>query len=62
MLIKHAGLTRATTSFFYAYGDDKSLWHSFKEKIDSYSSDPGFRKEAVQAANETFGKFREWMM
>lgn len=61
MLIRHAGQTKETTSFFYGYGDDKSMWTSFKDKIDTYSSD-GFSEDMVDAANETFTKFKEWMM
>jgi heme oxygenase (biliverdin-IX-beta and delta-forming) len=62
MLIRHAEQSKETTSFFYGYGDDKSMWASFKEKIDTYSSDSAFSDEMVNAANETFEKFREWMI
>ena len=63
MLIKYAGLTPETTSFFYAYGDDKKyMWPSFKEKLDSYPADEQFRSQVIEAANETFLKFKEWMV
>jgi heme oxygenase (biliverdin-IX-beta and delta-forming) len=63
MLIRHAGLTPDTTSFFYAYGDGgKEMWQSFKEKMDSYFPDNNLRKEAIDAANATFTRFREWMV
>lgn len=62
MLLRNAGLTSETTSFFYAYGEDKGLWKAFKDKIDTYSADSSFSEEMVDAANETFSKFKEWMM
>lgn len=62
MLIKHAGLTPDTTSFFRAYGDDKSFWISFREKLDSYPADPVFKEEVIAAANNTFTAMREWMV
>lgn len=62
MLIKYAGLTPETTSFFYAYGDDrKNMWPSFKEKLDSYPADDHFREQVIGSANETFSKFKDWM-
>ena len=62
MLINYARMTPETTSFFYAYGDDKSLWKSFKHHIDTYTAESDFSDEMVAAANETFVKFREWML
>jgi heme oxygenase len=62
MLMRHAGQTKETTSFFYGYGEDKDMWTSFKDKIDTYSSDSAFSEDMVDAANETFEKFREWML
>lgn len=61
MLIKHAGLTPETTSFFRAYGDDKTLWASFREKLDSYPDDPAFKEEVIAAANATFTALKNWM-
>lgn len=61
MLIKHAGLTPETTSFFYGYGDEKTMWSSFKEKLDKYPADDQFREQVIGAANETFSKFKDWM-
>lgn len=63
MLIKHAGLTPDTTAFFYGYGDNsKEMWQSFKDKMDSYFPDDTLHKEVITAANETFAKFKEWMV
>ena len=62
MLIRHAGLTPETTTFFNAYGEDKTMWKAFKDKIDTYTAESGFSEEMVAAANETFTKFREWML
>lgn len=61
MLIKHAGLTPDTTSFFRAYGDDKTLWNSFREQLDSYPDDPSFQTEVIAAANDTFTALKNWM-
>lgn len=62
MLIKHAGLTPETTSFFRAYGDDKALWDSFREKLDSYPDEPSFNEEVIAAANATFTALKNWMV
>ncbi|MET0391912.1 MAG: biliverdin-producing heme oxygenase [Chitinophagaceae bacterium] len=62
MLIKHVGLTPETTSFFSAYGDDKTLWASFREKLDSYPDDPSFQEEVIAAANDTFTALKNWMI
>ena len=61
LLMKQAGLTPASTSFFRAYGDDKTLWHSFREKLDSYPAGSGFSDEVVAAANDTFTRLKNWM-
>lgn len=62
MLIKYAGMTPETTSFFNVYGEDKkSMWQSFKDKLDMYSGDAEFEKEAVSAANDTFNGLKAWM-
>jgi heme oxygenase len=61
MLIKYAGLTPETTSFFYGYGEDKKMWTSFKEKLDNYPGDVDFREQVIGAANETFDRFKDWM-
>ena len=62
MLIKYAGMTPETTSFFNVYGEDKKkMWEAFKNKIDEHSGDSQFVTEAVAAANDTFTSFREWM-
>jgi heme oxygenase (biliverdin-IX-beta and delta-forming) len=62
MLINYAGMTTDTTTFFYAYGDDKSLWKSFRDKINTYTAESDFSEEMVTAANETFLKFRDWIL
>lgn len=62
MLIKHAGLTPATTSFFNVYGDKKKdMWQSFREKLDLYFGDRLKADEVISAANETFTRFEAWM-
>jgi heme oxygenase (biliverdin-IX-beta and delta-forming) len=61
MLIKYAGMTPETTQFFNVYGNNKKqMWDAFKIKMDEHS-DPGFIKDAVAAANDTFTAFRQWM-
>ncbi|MEO8406212.1 MAG: biliverdin-producing heme oxygenase [Chitinophagaceae bacterium] len=61
MLIKYAGLTPATTSFFNVYGDQKKeMWQSFKEKMDASVASQSFDK-TVAAANSTFDLFKQWM-
>ena len=63
MLIKYAGQTPATTSFFNVYGDGKKqMWQSFKDSLNTYSGDADFENAAISAANETFNRFREWVM
>lgn len=63
MLIKYAGLSSDTTTFFSVYGDDKKkMWQSFKDAVDVYTGDNNFEKDAIAAANETFTTFREWMI
>jgi heme oxygenase (biliverdin-IX-beta and delta-forming) len=62
MLIKHAGLTPETTSFFNVYGEKKKeMWQSFKKKLDYFFEDGGKGDEVVAAANETFTRFEAWM-
>lgn len=61
MLIKHAGLTPEATSFFRAYGDDKTMWTSFRETLDAYPADPSFRTDVITAANDTFTALKKWM-
>lgn len=63
MLIKYAGLSPGTTSFFYAYGNDsKEMWQSFKDKMDNYFPYDDLRNDVIEGAIDTFSKFREWML
>ena len=62
MLIKHAGLTPETTSFFNVYGEKKKeMWQSFKEKMDFFFGDRFKADEVIASANETFSRFEAWM-
>lgn len=63
MLIKYAGQSPATTSFFNVYGDDKKqMWQSFKDSLNTYSGNADFENAAISAANDTFNGLKQWML
>jgi heme oxygenase len=48
-------------SFFYSYGPDtEAMWATFKEAVNRQATLPGEQKEVVEAANQTFIKFKAW--
>jgi heme oxygenase (biliverdin-IX-beta and delta-forming) len=48
--------------FFNGYGADTfSKWHAFKEHLNNYSSEKQVQDTVVNAANETFIKFKNWI-
>lgn len=62
MLTKYANVTPDSTSFFRAYGDDKTeMWRSFIERLNEASDGENFEAEVIESANQTFSRFREWM-
>jgi heme oxygenase len=53
----------ASFSFFGGYGDStEGMWMQFKEKLDNYTDDEKQHKQMIKAANETFVKFKEWIL
>ncbi len=49
--------------FFSAYGDEvEEKWYSFKNHIDLYTSNADVSKQVISAANDTFLKFKEWIV
>lgn len=50
-------------SFFNGYGDStETMWASFRRQLDNYTTDPVQHDEMVRAANDTFIKFKEWIL
>jgi heme oxygenase len=48
-------------SFFLGYGEDTgAMWQSFKEDLEQPFNDDE-REEIVQAANDTFLRFKQWI-
>jgi heme oxygenase len=54
--------TEGGLSFFKSYGDDTMLmWNQFKTVLESQVTSAESSSIIIQAANETFFKFRLWM-
>lgn len=48
-------------SFFQGYGEDTgAMWQAFKEDLEQPFDDDE-REEVVQAANDTFERFKQWI-
>jgi heme oxygenase len=48
-------------SFFNSYGPDtEAMWATFKEAVNRQATLPGEQIEVVEAANQTFIKFKAW--
>ncbi len=49
-------------SFFNGYGDQtESMWTSFKSSLEQLVVEPGEQAMVIQAANETFTRFKNWI-
>jgi heme oxygenase len=54
--------TQEGLSFFTSYGDDTMLmWNQFKTVLESQATSTASSSIIIQAANETFFKFKLWM-
>lgn len=62
MLEKYANVSRENVSFFRIYGQEKrNMWLSFIEELNKIPVTEDFQIELVNAATETFSKFKDWM-
>ncbi|HYE55593.1 MAG TPA: biliverdin-producing heme oxygenase [Chitinophagaceae bacterium] len=49
-------------SFFNGYGEQTgTMWATFKERLNHYTTDAAQHMEMINAANETFIKFKHWI-
>jgi heme oxygenase len=49
-------------SFFNSYGDQTEfMWHKFKAVLDKQAENEAEQDIILQAADETFLKFRSWV-
>ncbi|HEY0676730.1 MAG TPA: biliverdin-producing heme oxygenase [Chitinophagaceae bacterium] len=49
--------------FFNCYGDSaRDMWYEFKEKLNSYTTNEAAHLKMIEAANETFVKFKTWIL
>jgi heme oxygenase len=50
-------------SSFNGYGEPTHhMWAKFKDGLNSYTDDAAVRQEVIDAANDTFGKFKNWII
>lgn len=48
--------------FFTGYGSESALkWNSFKEVLNNYTDNGDVENEVIEAANQTFSKFKNWI-
>lgn len=48
-------------SFFNSYGPDtEAMWNTFKDALNKQSTSDGEQTEVIDAANQTFSKFKAW--
>ena len=51
----------AGLSFFNSYGDNTdAMWNIFKSTLDNQSTQPQENMLVIQAANDTFARFKAW--
>jgi len=56
------GISLQAFSFFNGYGEQTtSMWTSFKERLNNYTTDTDEQAEIAGAAHETFTKFKHWI-
>lgn len=49
-------------AFFNSYGElTQPKWADFKNKLNNYTAEPGEQAEIIEAANDTFVKFKHWI-
>jgi len=52
-----------TFLFFNGYGEETmSMWMKFKDRLNNYSDDAATQRQMMAAANETFIKFKNWII
>jgi heme oxygenase len=63
MIQQHLNLANAAgLSFFNGYGDDtQQMWDTFKQQLNAVVKSPADEETVLAAANETFGKFKQWL-
>lgn len=63
MIQKHLHITDgAGLSFFNGYGDNtQQMWDIFKAGLNNAVKTPADETIVLNAANETFGKFKQWI-
>ena len=63
MIAKQLNLTNgAFLSFFDGYGEQtEEMWNSFKSALDEQVVHTAEQAAVVQAANDTFKKFKTWI-
>lgn len=63
MLVKQLGMPSNAVHFFNAYKEkEKTMWQSFRERLDEVPVGSKEAEEIMQAANEAFEKFHAWMV
>lgn len=63
MLQKHLNITDGSgLSFFNGYGDNtQQMWDVFKTNLNNAVKTPADEAVVLNAANETFSKFKQWI-
>ncbi|PJJ79669.1 biliverdin-producing heme oxygenase [Mucilaginibacter auburnensis] len=64
MVQQHLGITDGQgLSFFNGYGEDTgNKWVQFQQKLNAIAPTEAQQTEVIAAANNTFEKFRDWMV